>query len=80
MTFSVLVVYASQIGYGRFEGSGEGSGALDNLSLFGELSLIPTAFLVVPLLPVALRIRQIADVRPWDRVFHLGLVDRFRRS
>jgi hypothetical protein len=44
-TFGVLVLYTVTVGYARFDGSG--NEALANLSLLGELSLIPLGFSLV---------------------------------
>jgi Putative O-antigen polymerase len=42
LTFALLVAYTVQVGYGRYEG--QGNDELTNLSLLGEMSMIPYAF------------------------------------
>jgi len=71
ITFGVLVVYTMQVGYGRFEGSG--NDALENLSLLGELSLIPCVFSLVRYFQMRSGAPG-AQMSGWDRAFLWGVM------
>lgn len=70
-TFTVLVLYTIQVGYGRYEG--RGGEALTNLINLGELSMIPYVFSLV-------RYAHHRSGEPgpsmsqWDRIFLWGVM------
>jgi hypothetical protein len=71
VTFGILVLYTVTVGYGRFEGSGNET--LANLSLLGELSLIPLGFSLVRYGRVRAG-QPGAQMSRWDRFFLWGVM------
>ncbi|MBI4887719.1 MAG: hypothetical protein HY824_11550 [Acidobacteria bacterium] len=70
-TFGVLGLYTITVGYGRYEGSG--NEALSNLSLLGELSMIPCVFSLVRYMQYRAKVPGVQMSR-WDLRFLWGVM------